>query len=147
MKMKNDTVTAHNMLYNGGYTCVLCKGDKIYTSRKRGVKPLIEFIESGIDFREFSAADKVVGKAAAFLYVILGVDAVYADVMSDAAIYTLARHGVQPICDRSTKFIYNRDGTGLCPMEETVSEIESPKNAVVAIQNKLKMFQERRYQT
>lgn len=145
--MKNDMITAHNMLYSGEYTCVLCRDDKIYTSKERGVKPLVEFIESGIDFKEFSAADKVVGKAAAFLYVILGVDTVYADVMSEAAIHTLARHGIQPICNKSTTFINNRNGIGLCPMEETVLEIENSENAIVAIRNKLKMLQEKKCQT
>lgn len=137
MKMKNDTIIAHNMLYNGGYTCVLCKGDAIFTGRERGVKPLIEFIESGVDFKGFLAADKVVGKAAAFLYVILGVEEVYADVMSEAAIYTLARYGIQPICDRSTKEIRNRTNTGICLMEETVQMENLPLSAFEKIKEKL----------
>ena len=125
------------MLYNGGYTCVLCKGDAIFTGRERGVKPLIEFIESGVDFKGFLAADKVVGKAAAFLYVILGVEEVYADVMSEAAIYTLARYGIQPICDRSTKEIRNRTNTGICLMEETVQMENLPLSAFEKIKEKL----------
>lgn len=101
---------------------------------------MIEFIESGIDFKGFSAADKVVGKAAAFLYVLLGVEEVYADVMSEAAIYTLARHGIQPICDRSAKEIRNRINTGICPMEETVQTESLPNPAFEKIKAKLALL-------
>lgn len=45
----------------------MCKGSTIYISTERGVKPLIDRIDDGTDLQGFSAADKVVGKAAAFL--------------------------------------------------------------------------------
>ena len=73
---------AKTLLAEGGYTCVICGGDKVYTSHERGVKPLLELLEQGAELKGFSAADRVVGKAAAFLYVLLGVSAVYAGVIS-----------------------------------------------------------------
>ena len=116
----------------------------MYSSTECGVKPLLDFIENGPDLTGFSAADKVVGKAAALLYVLLGVKEVYAPVMSETALYTLAHNGILPMCDRSVKSIRNRSGTGACPMEETVAEIDEPRQALVAIQNKLKNLKERR---
>lgn len=135
--MKTDITKAINDLDDGQYTCVLCKGNKIHTSTERGVKPLLDWLDSGIDLNDFSAADKVVGKAAAFLYVLLGVKEVYARVMSESAIYTLARNGIQPQCDISVKNIINRTSAGNCPMEESVYELTDPKEALEAIRTKL----------
>ncbi len=125
------------MLNSGQYTCVLCKADEIHTSTERGVKPLLDWLDSGIDLKGFSVADKVVGKAAAFLYVLLGVREVYAPVMSESAIYTLSRNGIFPQCDVSVKSIINRAGTGNCPMEEAVMDIIDPKEAINNIKIKL----------
>ena len=44
--------------------------------------------------RGFAAADRVVGRAAAFLYVLLGAGEIYAGVMSDTAADVLERFGV-----------------------------------------------------
>lgn len=136
--MKNDLKKAIDILNSGQYTCVLCKDNEIHISTERGVKPLLEWLESGIDLKGFSVADKVVGKAAAFLYVLLGVKEVYAPVMSESAIYTLSRNGIFPQCDISVKNIINRTGMGNCPMEEAVVDITIPVEAVNAIRNRLK---------
>lgn len=136
--MKTDLIKAVEQLNSGKYTCVLCKENEIYTSTERGVKPLIDWLDGAIDFNGFSAADKVVGKAAAFLYVLLGVKEVYAPVMSESAIHTLERNGIQPHCDKSVKNIINRTGTGFCPMEEAVMDISAPAEALTAIRNRLR---------
>ena len=135
--MKSDLEQAKTLLEENNYTCVLCKDGQIYTSTERGVKPLIAFIESGRDFRGFSAADKIVGKAAALLYVLLGVQTVFAEVMSEDGIYTLKKHGITPLCNTSVKEIRNRTNTGMCPMEETVKEITKPLDGLLAIRNKI----------
>ncbi len=139
--MKTDLTKAVNILKDGQYTCVLCKGDENYTSTERGVKPLLDWLNSGIDLKGFSAADNVVGKAAAFLYVLLGVKEVYAHVMSESAIYTLARNGICPQCDISVKNIINHVGTGNCPMEEAVRELSEPTEALESIKVKLMQLQ------
>lgn len=127
--MNSDLAKAVETLKSGAYTCVLCKGDRLYTATERGVKPLLSWLHDGTDLRDFAAADKVVGKAAALLYVLLGVRAVYAPVMSKAAFETLAKNGIDAHCDRTVKHIMNRAGTGLCPMEETVMDIDDPQKA------------------
>ncbi len=135
--MKADLTKAINTLNAGKYTCVLCKDNMVYTSTERGVKPLIEWLDGNIDLKGFSAADKVVGKAAAFLYVLLGVSEVYARVMSEAAIRVFAENGVDYQYDLSVKNIINRAKTGLCPMEQTVEKISSPTEALTAVRLKL----------
>ncbi len=135
--MKADLTKAINTLNGGKYTCVLCKDNTIYTSAERGVKPLIKWLDGNIDIKGFSAADKVVGKAAAFLYVLLGVSEVYARVMSEAAIQVFSENGIGYKYDMSVKNIINRTKTGICPMEETVKEISSPDEALTAVRSKL----------
>lgn len=135
--MKADLKKAVDLLSEGKYTCVLCKGDEVLTSIVRGVKPLIDWINAKTDLKGFCAADKVVGKAAAFLYVLLGVDILYAPVMSKGAIDTLSKYGVEHSYDLSVEAIINRDGTDLCPMEKTVQDIDDPKTALEKIEQKL----------
>ncbi len=135
--MSSDLEQAKSLLADSEYTCVLCKGEEVHTSTKRGVMPLVEWLNSDINFHEYSASDKVVGKAAAFLYSLLGVKEVYAPVMSESAIHTLAKHGINPTCDLHVETIINRAGTGSCPMEQTVKDIIEPEQAFIAIQQKL----------
>ena len=70
--MENMT-KARNLLDSGDYTCVVCNGNAIYTTTQRGVAPLLNWLDSGTDLTNFSAADRVVGRGAAFLYCLKGV--------------------------------------------------------------------------
>lgn len=67
---------ARKILKTGGYTCVLHKNGTICTAAARGVKPLVPWLTEGLDVRGFSAADKVAGRATAYLYVLLRVEEV-----------------------------------------------------------------------
>lgn len=64
--MNPNLAEAKRLMENGGYTCVLYKDGITHTSTKRGVLPLKEWLEKKTELKGFSAADKVVGKAAAF---------------------------------------------------------------------------------
>ncbi len=132
-----DLENAKEELQNGGYTCVLCRGEKKVYSAERGVKPLIKLFQSGEDFSRFSAADKVVGKATAFLYVLLGVSAVYARVISESAHSVLLSHGIHTEFSEKTAHIINRAGDGICPFESAVLEIAKPQAAYEAILRKM----------
>ena len=139
--MKTDLQTAIELLTKGEYTCVLCKGDSIFTSTERGVKPLLNWLDNGLAFKDFSAADKVVGKATALLYVLLGVKEVYAPVMSEGAVSVLTENGISVQYDTLAKSIINRAGTGICPMESAVMDISEPQDAVAAIKTRLAALQ------
>lgn len=131
-----DLQTAKQRLAQGEYTCVLCGKGQIYTAAARGVRPLVDWLDSGLDLRGFSAADKVVGRATAFLYVLLGVRAVYARIMSTPAKQVLLENKIEAFCDREVPGIINRAGTGQCPFEETVLGITSAEQALTAIRKK-----------
>ena len=129
---------ARNLLIAGGYTCVVHKEGTVYTATERGVKPLVRWLTEGIDVRGFSAADKVVGRATAYLYVLLGVKEVWAAVMSEAAAEVLQRHGIAASQDELVPHIINRAGTGICPFEEAVLDIQTPEEALTAIREKMR---------
>lgn len=133
-----DFERAWALLREEGFTCVLCSGDQVLTSRLRGVKPLLTWLDEGLDLKGFTAADKVVGKAAAFLYVLLGVKEVYAQVMSQPAKAVLEAHGIPNGCEEEVPAIRNRTNTGFCPMETAVWEISDPQEALTAIRQKAK---------
>ena len=75
------------------YTCIIGNGTKEYSSRERGVKPLLGWIEENVDVRGYAAADQVVGRAAALLYARLGVTEVYSRVISEPARRRNVSHG------------------------------------------------------
>lgn len=135
-----DLQKAKELLTEGGYTCVLVQGQTVFTSRERGVKPLLHWLEEGYILPGFSAADKVVGKATAFLYCLLGAKAVHAGVMSDAAMAVFREYGIRATCDKQVDYIRNRQNTGMCPMEEATRNVSVPEDAPNAIREKLKQL-------
>lgn len=135
--MKADLEKAKNILLKSKYTCVFCKDSIIITSFKRGINPLLDFLDSGVELSNFSCADKIVGKAAAFIYVLMGIKYVYAKVISESAKNILTRNGIQVDCNKTTKAILNRAHTGLCPMEQSVLDIDNSELALIAIRKRL----------
>ena len=114
-------------------TCIVQRGDKVLTSTQRGIRPLLEWIAQGEDLRGGSAADKIVGKAAALQYARMGVREVYAGTLSESGLAALRAHGIRAEYSVLTERIVNRAGTGICPMEETVLAIDDPELAYGAL--------------
>lgn len=140
--MNNDTAYALSLLEQGEYTCVLCKGTALHTSTQRGVKPLLNWLDSGLELNGFSAADRVVGRATAFLYCLLGVKEVYSRVMSRPALEVLTSHGIYAEAHTLTDGIINRQGTGPCPFEAAVMDIPDAQSALAAIRSKLAQMEQ-----
>ena len=122
-------------LLTGDVTCALVRGERTETSTLRGVSPLLMWLNG--DWQGFSAADKVVGRAAAFLYVLLGVKALYAGVLSRPAEEALRAHGIAVSYGQLTERIVNRTGDGLCPMESATLAETDPARALEKIRAKL----------
>ena len=139
-----DAERAKELLAKNSFTLVLVKEKNVYTSERRGVAPLLELLNGGADVRGFSAADRVVGKAAALLYCLLGVKEVYAEVMSELAQKALLSHGIFCESARTVPRIINRTGDGPCPMEAAVEHIDDPAAAKLAIEEKLKRMQNKK---
>ncbi len=140
--MNTNMLKARDLLESGNYTCAVCRDDMVYTTRERGVAPLLRWLDDGVALNGFSAADRVVGRGAAFLYCLLGVQEVYARVMSRPAAEVLSTHGIHAQADTFVDGIINRKGTGPCPFEAAVLEIQDAQEALAAIQRKRRQLQE-----
>ncbi len=123
---------------NASFTCAFVRGEEVLTSTERGVKPLLRRIDEGARLFGFCCADRVVGRAAALLYVLLGAKEVYAEVLSRSGEEAFKAHEIAYGCGVSAERIVNRAGTGLCPMELATEGISDPVEALSAIRKKLK---------
>lgn len=100
-----------------GYTLVASVGDMLYIDRARGVAPLLTLLDGGVSLTGGVAADRVVGRAAAYLYCLLDVSEIYALIISEPALEVLAAGGIAVSYETRVPAIRNRTGDGFCPME------------------------------
>ena len=108
------------------------KRERVYC--ERGVQPLTDMNESDRALLDgASAADRVIGRAAALLMIAGGVKEAFGEVMSEGAVAAFEEHGVRYFYGTRTKYIINRAGTGPCPMEQTTAYITDPAKAEEAI--------------
>ena len=132
-----DLQKAKKLLESGSYTCVLCLDGQTAVSYQRGVKPLLDWLENPALGKGFSAADKVVGKATAYLYSLLGAKAVYGGVMSESARDVLRKEGIEASFGTLVPYIVNRQGDGMCPMEAATLDVHTPMDALAAVKKTL----------
>lgn len=135
--MKTDTIKAKKILEDEELTLVIIKDKTVYKSVERGVVPLLDFIDKNVELDGFCVADKVVGAGAAFLYILLGVDEVYAKVISARAEELLKSNGISVTFGMLVNEIRNRAGNGRCPIEAVVEGIFEPEEALLAIRKRL----------
>lgn len=132
-----DDLERAKSLLSGDTTIALVFGEREFVSEKSGIAPMMEFIGKNIDLKNFSAADRIVGKAVAMLFVKAGVKAVYAEVISIPAFNFLVEHGVKTGFGIMVEAIKNRAGNGLCPMEQTVLDETDTDRAYEKLKDKL----------
>ena len=140
--MNNNTQKAKALLLDGDYTLVAICNNEILTSHERGIKPLLKLLDINMNLKGYSVADKVIGKAAAFLYVLLETDEIYANVISESALDILTENHIKTNYEILTKAIRNRDNTGFCPMETAVIDTENADEALIRIRNTLISYPE-----
>ncbi len=116
--------------HDGCRGIVRSPGGDIIVFRRRGVIDLFNAVTSHPDLmRGASVADKVIGLGAAFLLVKGGVAEVYADVISRPAVSKLQDAGISLSYGSMVEHIINREGTGICPVEQLTSTAKSPDEA------------------
>lgn len=65
--MNKDLEQAKALLENNEeYTCAACRAGESFASEEHGIHPLMRWLNEGTDLSGASAADRIVGKAAAF---------------------------------------------------------------------------------
>ena len=134
--MTNNLTLAKAELEKRNATLVLYDGKEWIFSLERGIKPLLLLYEQRKDLSAFVAADKVIGKAAAFLYILLGIKEIYANVISEGALCVFADYGISVEYEHKSRLISNRQNTDICPMEKAVLLITTPQEAYQAILKK-----------
>ena len=125
----NTMELAKRTLEEGGYTCVVADGEEIvFTSRERGIRPLVEYCRGAAAAHPGAAlADKVIGRAAAMLCRLGSIGELYAGVLSQGALDELNKAGIRAGSETKVEAIRNRDNTGLCPMESLSRGVEDPE--------------------
>ena len=118
------------LIANKDATLVAVRDDEIITCTESGIKPLLSWVREGRDLAGFSVADKVVGKAPALLYAVLGPDAVFSPVMSWTGRAVLLTSGIATSYDALVPHISNRAKDGQCPMDASVEDVWEPYEAV-----------------
>lgn len=128
-----DQETLIQMVEEQGYTCAIAKGETLFTSKARGIRPLLDLIEVGRDVRGGSAADRIVGKAAALLYAHMGIAQLYAGVLGEKGLAVLRKKNISVRYGVLTPRIINREGTDICPMERAAEDISDPERAYTVL--------------
>ena len=116
-----------------GHSICLCKKGVFFTDDGRGISPVMNFIAQNRDLSGYSAADLIVGKAAAMLFVKVGIAEVYAQTLSKAGAEYLKSHGIPFTYKTLTDKIINREGTDICPMEKAVIGIDDAEEGYAAL--------------
>ena len=131
--------TAIDLIAAGRYTCVMVQEGRVALAmRGVGVRPLVFARQSGRPLLSGAQiADKVIGKAAAVIAVLGGASEVYGQVMSESAVEYLDRFAIPHSCGALVPRIQNRTNTGLCPLEDSVKEIDDPALAFAAIERRI----------
>lgn len=136
--MNAELERAKMLLESENLTCVGIGKSEVFKSTERGVSPLLERLSAHKSFSGFYIADKVVGSAAAFLYLLLKAECIYAGVISKRALEILKNSGVCIEYGEITDVIINRKKTDICPMEKALAGCENENDALSIITETLK---------
>lgn len=108
--------------------CAARDGKLVYRSSGRGIADLLEVIatQSGTELQSLDWGDKLIGRAAALLFVLLRPASVFGLTMSGGAEDVLREAGVSFAHDEVIPEIRNRANTGPCPMEAATVGVTDP---------------------
>lgn len=123
-------------LHSEGCSCVITDGEQFHLFHQRGVKDLYEILISRPELLHNSfIADKVVGKGAAALMILGGIEALFADTISKSALELLEKYDIEVEYGQKVPHIINRAGTGVCPVEMLCRECQTAEECLPLIKN------------
>lgn len=120
---------------NSNSLVVYTQDKSVLTSKEHGLIPLMNYIEKN-SFNNTCAFDKIVGKAAALLYVYGDADYVYAKTISKPAIEVFKKYNIKYEAENVIDEIQNRTNTDICPFEKLIQNIDNPTQAYGMIYKK-----------
>jgi len=108
-----------NRFLTSSDTLQVYKGSKLlFSSRKEGLLPLLEYIDRFARYRRVVIFDKITGNAAALLAVKAGCREVYSPLVSQHAIRTLDKYGITYHFTEIVPCIHKPDSEDMCPIEK-----------------------------
>ena len=118
-------------------TLVIVKqGMVIFETSKQGIDGFMQAIEKQEkNLIGASAADKIVGVAAATLCVYSGLASMFALTISEAGIKVLQNSNIECVFERKVTNILNRTKTDVCPFEKMAMHSRSPDDAYVKLKS------------
>ena len=115
---------------------VMVRNGKIVSkSSEKGVAPFFHAVTS-LNVNGISLADKIVGKAVAYLAVYAGISSVYTPVVSEPALTVLRTNEIHLESDEVVPMILNQSGTDQCPIEKLISTCKTPEEAYNVLKKK-----------
>ena len=130
LEMKRQIALGHSL-------AVAHRGVISEISDGRGIAPAMAMLDAG-KLKGALVVDKIVGRAAAAIFVAGGAKKVYATVMSASAKELLSKNGVEAAADEVVESIINREKTGVCPMEGAIDALQDVKEMVETLRKAMK---------
>ena len=116
---------------------IVKRGEVIFETKKQGISGFLQAIEKlDKNLVAASAADKIVGVAAAMLSVYAGVVSVFALTISEEGIRVLEDTNIAYLFEKKVSNILNHEKNDVCPFEKLAMDSGSSDEAYV----KLKSF-------
>lgn len=131
-----------SLFESGAATLALCKDQKPVFSRfGRGIAPALELLDEHAELLQGADVyDLIIGKAAASVFILGGAKSIFGLTMSDSAIALCEKYGIPCGWQTRTDQIINRLGTGLCPFEQAVLNLDTPEACLPVIRQTLQML-------
>ena len=110
---------ARETLYNDNQKIVIVNNNKVvYKNDGFGIKPLYNaYLNFKDDMKGASCADRVIGKAAAWIYKEAQIKELYCDIITTRAKEILQSDDIDVTFVEEVEYIENRDKSGMCPVE------------------------------
>ena len=115
--MKRADAYFESFLKSGDTIRIISPGGTVFRSQKRGISPLLGYIEQSSLMDKVVVLDKVTGNAAALLMKKACCREVLSPLGSELAAETLKRFGIVRHFMKTVPHIINREGNGMCPFE------------------------------
>ncbi len=133
--MEENLIKALELLKN--HRLALYKDNSLITSEERGIKPMMDIILNNVNVENYSAADRSVGKAVAFLFAKAKIKSIHAEVLSKHATEVFDKYKIDYYADKIVPYIINRNGDDMCPMEKSVLNVDNYEDAFEILKNKM----------
>jgi len=110
----------YNEFLESNQTLRVYKDDRlIFSSQKERLLPLLEYMDTCVPYEhDVTIFDRVVGNAAALLFMLVNCKEVFSPLASDIAVATLDTRGIRYHFMDTVPCIQNQRRDDLCPMEK-----------------------------